>query len=65
MPGVGARGLSVTHRWASAGSVDAIAFGGATGAHRRRRPLPPTRDRADGSGTAGTGGNEPSLWGGR
>jgi len=47
------------------GVFDAIGFGGAAGGHRRRRPLPPTRDRADGSGTAGTRSNEPSLWGGR
>jgi len=36
------------------GVVDAIGFGGATGGHRRRCPLPPTRDRADGTGPAGT-----------
>jgi len=39
--------------------VNASGLGGAKGGHRRRHPLPPTRDLADGPGTAGTHGYEP------
>jgi len=39
--------------------VNASGLGGAKDGHRRRHPLPPTRDLADGPGTAGTHGYEP------
>ena len=44
------------------GVVDAIGVGGATGRHRRRRPLHPNRDRSDGSGPAGTHVYETAFW---
>jgi len=49
----------------SKGVANAIEFRDAMGGYRRRRPLPPMRDPADGTGTAGTHAEELSLWGGR
>jgi len=45
--------------------VAAVGSAAVAGRHRRHRPLPPNRDRADGTGPAGTHACETPLWGGR
>jgi len=47
------------------GVFDAIGVGGATGRHRRRRPIPPNRDRVDATGPAGTHAYGTAFWRGR
>ena len=47
------------------GVINETGCGSATAGHRRRRAFPPTLDRPDGTGHAGTQAYETPCWGGR